>query len=155
MSRWRPLCQGSGELHHSLSDGLHAPLGRHCKHWNQRFHHAVGLAAGEEGGGLADGDEWPLITECLGEALAGPVIHDPRGEFYALVPPQTTETWSSPLARCLGRGAWVGVPRVDQNALQFGPYWSVPMERAGELCSPIAVAELVRLGHERLTSGAR
>ncbi|MBT2401467.1 hypothetical protein [Streptomyces sp. ISL-100] len=99
----------------------------------------------------AGSEDREAVAGFLGELLHGPVIHDPHGEFYVLVPPQTTETWSSPLARCLGRGSWMGVPRTGQAHLSFGPYWAVPMERAGDLCSPHAGAELVRLGHQRLT----
>ncbi|WP_274561990.1 hypothetical protein [Streptomyces spiramyceticus] len=102
----------------------------------------------------ASSDDWRTISEFLTDVIDGPVIHDPFTWYYALVPPQTTETWRSPLARCIGRGSWLGVPRTDRRT-SYRPYWAVPMARAGDLCSPIAVAELIHLGHARLTEGAR
>lgn len=102
----------------------------------------------------AGSDDWHVVSGFLAEALDGPVIHDPYTWYYALVPPQTTETWRSPLSRCVGRGSWLGVPRTDRST-PAGPYWAVPMAHAGELCSPATVAELIGLGHSRLTEAAR
>lgn len=89
-----------------------------------------------------------FLAEVLG---AGPVIHDPQAWFYALVPPRTTATWRSPLARCLGRGSWLGVPRVSDDEAGAGPYWAVPLMAAGELCTPHEVAELLVVGRDRST----
>ncbi|WP_274559314.1 hypothetical protein [Streptomyces spiramyceticus] len=104
----------------------------------------------------ARSNDWAVIDGFLGEVLDGPVIHDPHRWFYALVPPRTTEAWRSPFARCLGGGAWLGVPRTDRTTLETSdPYWSVPLKSAGDLCSPHAVSELIDLGHRRLVEGAR
>ncbi|WP_041983690.1 hypothetical protein [Streptomyces sp. AcH 505] len=89
------------------------------------------------------------VTSTLAEILDGPVIRDPHSWFYALVPPQTTETWLSPLATVLGRGAWLGVPRVDRTAPP-GVHWAVPPVQVGSLCTPPVVAELLRVGASRL-----
>ncbi|WP_244317934.1 hypothetical protein [Streptomyces chryseus] len=102
----------------------------------------------------AASSDWQTVSGFLAETLNGPVIHDPYAWYYALVPPRTTVTWTSPFSRCVGRGAWLGVPRTDRLTPR-GPYWAVPMERAGDLCSPAAVAALVQLGHGRLTEAAR
>lgn len=90
-----------------------------------------------------------VIAATLAEILDGPVIRDPYSWFYALVPPQTTETWLSPRATVLGRGAWLGVPRVDRTAPP-GVHWAVPPVRVGWLCTPTAVAELLHVGASRL-----
>lgn len=96
------------------------------------------------------------VAAYLAEVLDGPVIHDPCTWYYALVPPQTTATWRSPFARCIGRGSWVGVPPTDRCApLRFGPYWIVSMAHAGDLCSAVSVTKLIRIGHARLTEAAQ
>ncbi|MBT2510131.1 hypothetical protein J7I98_30595 [Streptomyces sp. ISL-98] len=104
----------------------------------------------------AGNDDRAFVARFLAEILdGGPVIHDPFSWYYALMPPQTSETWRSPFATCIGRGAWLGVPRTDRTALETGgPYWSVPMQDAGVLGSPEAVAELIRIGHARLTAAS-
>lgn len=104
----------------------------------------------------AGSDDWAFVARFLAEILdGGPVVHDPFSWYYALVPPQTTETWRSPFATCIGRGAWLGVPRTSRTTLETSaPYWSVPMQGAGDLNSPQGVAELIRIGHERLTASS-
>ncbi|MBT2401144.1 hypothetical protein [Streptomyces sp. ISL-100] len=102
----------------------------------------------------AASDEQQKITGFLAEVIRGPVVHDPYAWYYALVPPQTTETWRAPFATCLGRGSWLGVPRADRITPVGGPYWAVPMERAGDLCSPATVAHVVALGHDRLVNAS-
>ena len=100
----------------------------------------------------AAGSEDPTVVDAfLAEALfGGPVICDPRGcRYYALVPASTAVRWRDPRAECLGRGTYLGVPRldaVDPNAHAWSSYWSVPMPSAAELCGPAAVAQLVAVG---------
>ncbi|MFI1887386.1 hypothetical protein [Streptomyces jumonjinensis] len=94
------------------------------------------------------------IHSTLAEHLAdfgGPVICDPARWYYALVPPQTSETWASGLAHCLSRGAWLGVPRTDLSE-HAHLHWCVPMEYPARLCDPGAVAALIERGHGQLTS---
>ncbi|MFE7135906.1 hypothetical protein ACFVIM_34150 [Streptomyces sp. NPDC057638] len=94
------------------------------------------------------------VTDLLSR-LHGPVISDPwRNRYYALVPPQTTETWRTGYAQCLGRGAWLGVP-VPALDTQHGPHWRVQMPWPGALCQPRDVADLVQVGHLRLTAAAQ
>ncbi|MFJ4921096.1 hypothetical protein [Streptomyces sp. NPDC088725] len=89
------------------------------------------------------------VAAALAATLRGPVIRDPGVWYYALVPPKTTENWRSLLATVRGRGSWLGVPRPDRTAPP-GIHWSVPPETAGRVCCPDAVAELLRLGRQRL-----
>ncbi|MFI1017907.1 hypothetical protein [Streptomyces sp. NPDC020965] len=89
-----------------------------------------------------------VVAGVLSAALSGPVVRDPRW-YYALVPPRTTETWTCGLTRCLGRGAWLVVPRTDQTH-HTGLHWCVPMTHPGRLCDPTTVAALISLGHQRI-----
>jgi hypothetical protein len=98
------------------------------------------------------------VDAFLDEVLdAGPVICDPRGpRYYALVPGSMPTTWRDaaeewrPLGvECLGRGTYLGVPRVD--IVEFDPhtfvsYWAVPMPSAAVLCTPLKVARLIAAG---------
>ncbi|MEW2262484.1 hypothetical protein [Streptomyces sp. NPDC047868] len=100
------------------------------------------------------------IDAVLDEVLDGPVICDVRGpRYYALVPAgvprtyrQAVEDWQAQEVECLGRGAYLGVPRLDMaDYPEKGTrsYWSVPMESAAVLCKPLAVARLIAAGvHE-------
>lgn len=106
------------------------------------------------------------VDAFLDEVLDGaPVICDPHGHrYYALVPasmPVTwrhaAEDWQALGVDCLGRGTYLGVPRVD--AVEFNEcvcvsYWSVPMSSAAILCQPLAVARLIAAGQRRLTEQA-
>ncbi|WP_225859715.1 hypothetical protein [Streptomyces albicerus] len=87
-----------------------------------------------------------FLADCLS---GGPVIRDPTGcRYYALVPASTQHS-SIPGADCLGRGTYLGVPRLDQvelDARGWRSYWSVPMASPGELCDPRDVARLVLEG---------
>ncbi|MER7050038.1 hypothetical protein [Streptomyces jumonjinensis] len=89
------------------------------------------------------------IAEHLTAALDGPVIYDPNHWYYALVPPGTTDAWTCGLARCLGRGAWLSVPRTDLTE-HTHLHWCVSMNAPGHLCDPATVAALIEHGHERL-----
>ncbi|MFH9068069.1 hypothetical protein [Streptomyces alboflavus] len=82
----------------------------------------------------------------------GPVIHDPySAQYYALVPPRTAESWDSPWVRCLGGGAWLGVPGIDRTEPP-GLYWMTAPVTPGALCAPEAVRELTDRGYEQLTA---
>ncbi|MFF1416587.1 hypothetical protein [Streptomyces sp. NPDC058280] len=89
-----------------------------------------------------------IVSGVLAQVLNGPVICHPDAQYYALVPPQTTETWRSPLAAVLGRSGWLTVPRVDRTRPP-GIHWTVPIERAGKLCAPSTVVQLLRIGRAR------
>ena len=106
------------------------------------------------------------IDAFLDDALdGGPIICDPRGpRYYALVPASMPTTWRDaaeewrPLGvDCLGRGTYLGVPRVD--IVEFDPqtyvsYWAVPMSSAAALCTPLGVARLIAAGKRALTEDA-
>lgn len=102
------------------------------------------------------------VDAFLDEVLeGGPVICDVHGpRYYALVPGsmpakwhQAAEEWRPLGVDCLGRDAYLGVPRVD--AVEFDPqtcasYWSVPMSSAAMLCTPLSVARLIAAGKRAL-----
>ncbi|WP_333743848.1 hypothetical protein [Streptomyces ardesiacus] len=102
------------------------------------------------------------IDLVLAEVLdGGPVICDPHGpRYYALVPGGMPRTWRAAAddwrvadVDVLGRGTYLGVPRldaVDFAAAGTASYWSVPMESAGVLCAPLAVARLIAAGVHQL-----
>ncbi|MEV6419906.1 hypothetical protein [Streptomyces sp. NPDC051662] len=97
-----------------------------------------------------------VVAGVLAEVLDGPVICQPGTWYYALVPPGTCETWRSATALVRGPGAWLGIPRPDRTEpAPVTPYWAVPVEQAGKLCSAAAVAELLRVGRTRLEGTVR
>jgi hypothetical protein len=94
------------------------------------------------------------VDEVLAEVLAGPVVCDPHHQrYYALVPASMPVTWTDAVAdwrklgvEMLGRESVLGVPALTRTELgvhRLASYWSVPMDSAGELCSPLAVARLL------------
>ncbi|MER0445401.1 hypothetical protein ABR738_12635 [Streptomyces sp. Edi4] len=90
-------------------------------------------------------------------ALAGPVIHDPRGRrYYALVPPAPPGPDAGPHATYLGLGHYIGVPRIgdDQHTDTWSSYWAVPMPAPGTLCDPNRVLRLIRAGTAALDEEA-
>lgn len=104
-----------------------------------------------------------MVDEFLAAALDdGPVIHDPRGRhFYALVPASmptsfhaAVQEWRAAFGvECLGRDAYLGVPRVDAVVMDSqvrASYWAVPMSSAAVLCEPLAVARLLAAAARRL-----
>ncbi|MEV8568129.1 hypothetical protein AB0436_21550 [Streptomyces sp. NPDC051322] len=100
-----------------------------------------------------DSDEPDVVSSVLAAALDGPVICDQSSHrYYVLVPPRTTATWAVPNTECLGAPTWLGVPRMGEN----GPgcrrvtYWSVPMVTAGQLCGPLRLSQLIRVGQFRV-----
>ncbi|WP_326811613.1 hypothetical protein [Streptomyces scopuliridis] len=96
-----------------------------------------------------------VVAGVLAEALDGPVICHPGVWYYALVPPGTCETWQAAEAVVRGPGAWLGVPGPDRTEpTPVTPYWAVPVEQAGKLCTAEAVAELLRVGRARLEGAA-
>ncbi|MEV6959769.1 hypothetical protein AB0M97_11325 [Streptomyces sp. NPDC051207] len=106
------------------------------------------------------------LDEFLDQALdGGPVICDDRRgrRYYALVPAtmpvtwhQAVDEWRSMDVDCLGRGTYLGVPRVEAvDPVSGGPgsYWSVPMSPTAALCSPLHVARLLAAARQELTAG--
>ena len=100
------------------------------------------------------------LDDFLRETLdGGPVICDPHFlRYYALVPASMPRTWHQALddwrtldVDCLGRGSYLGVPRLD--AVEWprprASYWSVSMDSAAMLCSPMDVARLIAAGWHR------
>jgi hypothetical protein len=100
------------------------------------------------------------IDPVLEETLEGPVICDPHGpRYYALVPASMPRTWRAAAddwrvadVDALGRGTYLGVPRLDAVVLCPGAasYWSVQMSGPGALCAPLVVARLIAAGVHRL-----
>ncbi|GAA2317598.1 hypothetical protein GCM10010234_74660 [Streptomyces hawaiiensis] len=101
--------------------------------------------------------EAPKLDQFLRETLdGGPVICDPHfRRYYALVPASMPRTWHQAFddwramdVDCLGRGSYLGVPRVD--AVQWtrprATYWSAPLDSPSMLCSPVEVARLIAAG---------
>jgi len=114
---------------------------------------------------VADEREMPStdVDAFLAEVLnGGPVICDPQGRrYYALVPASMPVTWHQAADEwraaldvdCLGRGTYLGVPKVDTvelNPQAWSSYWSVPMSSAAMLCAPLAVARLIAAGRHEL-----
>ncbi|MCX4734298.1 hypothetical protein [Streptomyces sp. NBC_01363] len=100
----------------------------------------------------AGSDQQDAVDRYLAEALAGgPVICDRHADqYYALVPVGTVRRWHVPGTVCLGSGQELGVPRPGLGGADgTRVYWSVPMDSAGELCSPAAVAQAVMVGRLR------
>ncbi|MFF3697092.1 hypothetical protein [Streptomyces sp. NPDC002221] len=84
----------------------------------------------------------------LAEYLQGAVIRD-SGAYYALAPTRTARDWQAPASRCLGRGAGLAVPHPSRRQGP-GAHWVVAPERVGDVCDPVRVADLARVGQERL-----
>jgi hypothetical protein len=66
---------------------------------------------------------------------------------------QAADDWRVLDVDVLGRGTYLGVPRV--NAVELDPrthasYWSVPMSSAAMLCGPLTVARLIAAGRHQL-----
>ena len=95
------------------------------------------------------------VDEFLDEVLeGGPVICDPQSSrYYALVPALTPERyklagadWRRYGIDLLGRDTILGVPHPRTTTFHEDrcvSYWSVPMESAAMLCSPLNVARLI------------
>ncbi|MFB6989123.1 hypothetical protein [Streptomyces sp. NPDC056304] len=103
----------------------------------------------------AGSDQQDAVDQYLAEALmGGPVIFDRySAQYYALVPASTVRRWNVQGAVCLGAGSELGVPRPGLGGADGARvYWSVPMDSAGELCSPDAVAQIVTTGWYRFVA---
>ncbi|MFF0226145.1 hypothetical protein [Streptomyces sp. NPDC004629] len=107
---------------------------------------------------LAPADVDTYFAESLD---GGPVNHDPHGQrYYALVPATMPATWKKEVddwrvvdVDCLGRGTYLGVPRVTatRGAQVRASYWSVPIGSAALLCAPLTVARLIAGGRHRMS----
>lgn len=110
-------------------------------------------------------DNGRMVDEFLAAALDdAPVIADHQGlRYYVLVPGslptmwhEAADAWRADLdVECLGREAYLGVPRVDAvvpDSQVRASYWAVPMSSAGMLCEPSAVARLLAAAARRLAS---
>ncbi|GAB2845959.1 hypothetical protein GCM10027074_11030 [Streptomyces deserti] len=93
------------------------------------------------------------VAVALGELLGGSVIHDRRvagGTYYALIEAHAGLVWAyGDIATCLGRGTYLGVPRIDRQQPP-GTYWVVPPRYEGDLCAPRSIVALVEGGRARL-----
>ncbi len=97
-------------------------------------------------------DQQDAVDRYLAEVLmGGPVICNRHADqYYALVPAGTVGRWNVPGVMCLDKGQALGVPRPGLGGADGARvYWSVPMDSAGELCSPAAVAQVVTVGRYR------
>ncbi|MGW9030196.1 hypothetical protein ACWGQ5_40140 [Streptomyces sp. NPDC055722] len=117
---------------------------------------AVRLTAGLVQAAADTEDLRDVDTYLTTALLGGPVFADTRwGLCYALVPEGTDRllSWSyrSEDAECLGPNAYLGVPDPTHTDPGAGfSYWCVPLHDPETLCSPDAVAELLRYGRYRL-----
>ncbi|MFF4391420.1 hypothetical protein ACFY0G_32225 [Streptomyces sp. NPDC001552] len=98
--------------------------------------------------------------ECAGrisDALeGGPVFFDPtsfrqRGGYTLLLPASAAHTWRVPSTLMHPPGSRVLVPAPDRCGWSGSkPWWVVPLESPGLLCSPELVACLATLGRRRI-----
>lgn len=101
----------------------------------------------------------PLISERnpraevrLGVAALGSPVGDAPADAVPASMPRTwhraLDNWRAMDVDCLGRGSYLGVPRVD--AVQWtrprATYWSAPLDSPSMLCSPVEVARLIAAG---------
>ncbi|MFF1765241.1 hypothetical protein [Streptomyces sp. NPDC058249] len=104
-----------------------------------------------------ESDDSVQVTAVLRDLLGGPVVYDRRvvgTTYYALVQCSADLSWAhGEVAPCLGRGIYLGVPRLDRLRPP-GTYWVVAPRYPGELCPPQAVATLVEAGRRRLVEAA-
>jgi putative ATP-grasp target RiPP len=91
----------------------------------------------------------------LGDLLGGGIIFDRRvagGTYYALVDGRAGLTWAhDDVVTCLGRGTYLGVPRIDRRQPP-GTYWVVPPRHEGDVCPPLSVLGLLEAGRARLAA---
>ncbi|MET7363802.1 hypothetical protein ABZS76_35895 [Streptomyces sp. NPDC005562] len=90
-----------------------------------------------------------VIAARLAQNLGGPVIYDGRtmgGTYYALTRPRRHGTWRhQDAAPWLGTGTYLGVPKLTRTEPP-GTHWVVPPRFEGDLCEPLAVEALSRIG---------
>ncbi|WP_063765852.1 hypothetical protein [Streptomyces durhamensis] len=106
------------------------------------------------------------VDGVMKEALeGGPVICDQhRDRYYVLLPSSVPRTWREAVkdwqasdVAVIGRGAYLGVPRLDADRSRPGidSYWAVPMDSPAVLCRALHVARLIAAGHESLTQSCQ
>lgn len=104
-----------------------------------------------------DTEQSTQVALPLGQLLCGPVVYDRRVvgvTYYALIQWNPDLVWAhDEVAPCLGRGIYLGVPRIDRRRPP-GTYWVVAPRYAGNLCAPQAVASLIETGRQRLIQSA-
>jgi len=72
----------------------------------------------------------------LSAGACGPVVADPAGWLFFLVPPGTAETWVPvPGTECLGRTAYLTIPAPQRRSAP-GVYWRVLPDGRGTLVDP-------------------
>lgn len=100
--------------------------------------------------GLRERGQWDAY---LCDVVGGPVICDPVGHrYYLLVARRAEEAWAH-LAESwrtvgiglLGDGVVLGMPSpyTGPDPLRRASYWASPAPRAGVLCPPLAVLQLI------------
>lgn len=97
-----------------------------------------------------------IVSGVLGEALDGPVIHDPVScRYYPLIADPAPTEWEPPAGSALvGQGSYMGVPRLDQTTPRRDTYWSVPPAAPHAVCDLGRVIALILEGQERLGTEA-
>ncbi|MFD4631435.1 hypothetical protein ACFVYR_21320 [Streptomyces sp. NPDC058284] len=90
-----------------------------------------------------------VVAARLAQQLDGPVIYDGRtmgGTYYALTRRRRKGTWRhQDVAPWLGVDTFLGVPRLDRTEPP-GTHWVVVPRFEGDLCEPLAVEALSRIG---------
>ncbi|KPI33246.1 hypothetical protein OV450_1334 [Actinobacteria bacterium OV450] len=92
----------------------------------------------------------------LADVLDGPVFYDPssfrqEGGYTALLPLHAALMWRVPSTLLHPPGTPLLVPAPDRCTPVDGrPWWVVPLESPGQLCSPALVAALAGLGRRRI-----
>ncbi|MFD4633843.1 hypothetical protein ACFVYR_12320 [Streptomyces sp. NPDC058284] len=89
------------------------------------------------------------VAARLAQHLDGPVIYDGRtmgGTYYALTRPRRKGTWlHQDVAPWLGTDTYLGVPQLTRTKPP-GAHWVLPPHYEGDLCEPLAVEALSRIG---------
>ncbi|MFD4631217.1 hypothetical protein ACFVYR_18455 [Streptomyces sp. NPDC058284] len=89
------------------------------------------------------------VAARLAQSLNGPVIYDGRtmgGTYYALTRPRRKGAWRhQDVAPWLGTDTYLGVPKLTRTEPP-GTHWVVAPRYEGDLCEPLAVEALSRIG---------
>ncbi|MFJ6659650.1 hypothetical protein ACIQNG_25350 [Streptomyces sp. NPDC091377] len=94
----------------------------------------------------------------LGETLDGPVFYREQVVRYesgytALLPSSVAQNWRVPSTVVHPSRALLLVPAPDRcEPVDGEPWWAVPLDGPGQLCTPRLLALLVAAGWSRLTS---
>ncbi|MEU1149576.1 hypothetical protein ACFYO9_33505 [Streptomyces sp. NPDC005863] len=90
-----------------------------------------------------------VVAARLTQSLDGPVIYDGRtmgGTYYTLTRRRRKGTWRhQDVAPWLGVDFYLGVPRLNRTEPP-GTHWVVAPRFEGDLCEPLAVKALSRVG---------